>query len=195
MKWNDITLRQFNDLQEAIKIEDAEERGYEIMRAIFSDSVFNLSIQEFVAKQKELDFLKTEIPKNRVPSNYVVNGHKYKIDKDMGHFTASQYIDYMNLIKTEEMNKYLAVFFIPEEHKYNDGGYDLQTVMDDLLNVDIVTINSLAFFFNRQLQLFIEIFQRSLTRKMKKMKIPKEQKDQLMKIIQNSSNLVSSLIS
>lgn len=160
MKWNDITLRQWNNLQDVLSKTDPndEDRDVLIMTSLFGDSVLDLPISEYHKKLNELTFLNEEMPTNRVPKKYSINGKTYIIQTDMSKMPTAQYIDYRNLLKTGEINKWLSVFFIPEGHKYGDG-YDLNDVFEDLLEVDIATINSLAFFFKRQYQIFTKIFQ------------------------------------
>ena len=193
MKWSNVTLRQFLELQKLLQIEDENERLISIAELFLGDEVNNLPIPEFAKKVKELDFLKEEIPNTLIVKSIKVNGREYTIDAVLGHITTAQYIDYQNWMKQE--NNYagvLSVFFIPKGHKYNDG-YDIEEVLKDMLELPIDVVCSECFFFSRQLHRFIQIFQSSSVKKIQSMKIPKEKKESMIKMITNSFNLASSL--
>ena len=67
LTWMDVTLHQFNLLQEAIKIEDETERVIRISEILLGDEVINLPLKEFNEKVKELSFMKNELPVKNPP--------------------------------------------------------------------------------------------------------------------------------
>ena len=83
----------------------------------------------------------------------------------------------------------MSVFIIPKGHKYNDG-YDMLQVIDDIKSIPIPIVNSLSFFFSRQFKESMRIFQSYLTKEMKTMNIPKEAKENLIKVVENSVDLI-----
>lgn len=197
MKWNDVTVSQFLELQELIKIEDETDRLLAIMDLFFGDAVSELTLAEFNKKIKELDFLKIEVPKNHIVNTATVNGRKYKVDALVGHISTAQYVDFTNYMKEDpekNITKCLSVFFIPEGHKYNDG-YDMLQVIDDMGSLPVDIAMSESFFFSRQYKKFIKIFQSYSIKQIKKTDLPKEVKKNLIKVVDNSVDLVLSHLS
>lgn len=197
MTWYDVTLFQFERLQEALKIEDDTEKTLAVAEAILGDEVCNLPLKEFNEATKQLDFLKEEVPtKNHPPKNLEINGRKYVMDCLLGNVSTAQYVDYMNHCKGEnpDVSKMLSVFIIPEGHKYNDG-YDMLQVMNDIKGLPIPIVNSAAFFFGKQFNVFMKIFQRYSIKQLKKTDIPREAKKKLAKVVEDSVNLVLSPLS
>ena len=194
MTWYNVSLKQYKELLEALKIEDSEEQAIEVTRVLLGEEVLDLPVQEFFAKMSEFGFLKEEIPVSNPPKHLKVNGREYKMDCLLGNISTAQYIDFQNHAKTGDMAKMLSVFIIPEKHEYNDG-YDMLQVFADINDLPIPIVNSAAFFFSRQLAKFIQIFQSYSIKNIKKMKIPKEQKEQMIKAITSSVDLAFSLLS
>lgn len=197
MKWNNVTVSQFLQLQELIKIEDETERMLSIVELFFGEETLDLPVAEFNKKIKELDFLNTEVPTNHIVNCATINGHKYKVDALVGHISAAQYVDFTNYMKDNIENnitKILSVFFIPEAHKYNDG-YNMQAVISDMGSLPIDIAMSESFFFSRQYKKFIKIFQSSSIKKIKKTDLPKQVKKNLIKVVQDSMDLALSPLS
>lgn len=195
MTWYDVKLYQFEKLQELIKIEEEEERLIAIAELLLGDEVTDLAISEFNEAVKELSFLSEECPNKVPPKKLEVNGRKYFVDCLLGKITATQYVDFTNHLKNgANVATTLSVFIIPEGHKYNDG-YDILEVVEDIKCIPIPIINSISFFFKRQFNKSITIFQSYLAKLMKNSKvIPTEIKEATLKLIQQSMDLVSSPI-
>lgn len=189
MTWYDVTLYQFNEIEKAVNIEDDTERVFRLAEIIFGEDVTNLPLKEFNEKVKQLVFLKEEMPNKIPPKKIEVNGRKYFLDCLLGNITTAQYVDFTNQSNTGDLSKMLSVFVIPEGHKYNDG-YDMLQVMDDINSLPIPIVNSIAFFFSRQFSVFMEIFQRYSTKQIKKTNLPKEVKENLIKAVEKSVDLV-----
>lgn len=190
MKWNDVQLYQFNKIQEALKIENDEEKIIQIAEILLGEDVTNLPISEFTKKVQELDFLKEPIPSNVPPKKITVNGRKYYLDCLLGNVSTAQYIDFINHSKTNDVAKMLSVFVIPENHKYNDG-YDMLEVINDIYNLPITVVNDTAFFFGRQYNAYMKIFQRYSAKQIKKTNLPKDMKKKLIKVMKDSVDLAS----
>ena len=146
MTWYDVTLYQFNEIEKAVNIEDDTERIFRLAEIIYGEDVTNLPLKDFNEKVKQMVFLKDEIPNKIPPKKIEVNGRKYFLDCLLGNITTAQYVDFTNQSNTGDLSKMLSVFVIPEGHKYNDG-YDMLQVMDDINNLPIPIVNSIAFFF------------------------------------------------
>lgn len=189
MTWYDVTLYQINEIEKAVKIEDDTERVFRLAEIIYGEDVTNLPLKEFNEKVKQMVFLKDEIPNKIPPKKIEVNGRKYFLDCLLGNITTAQYVDFTNQSNTGDLSKMLSVFVIPEGHKYNDG-YDMLQVMDDINSLPIPIVNSIAFFFGRQFSVFMKIFQRYSIKQIKKTNIPKEAKENIIKAVEKSVDLV-----
>ena len=188
MTWYDVTLYQFNEIEKAVNIEDDTERIFRLAEIIYGEDVTNLPLKDFNEKVKQMVFLKDEIPNKIPPKKIEVNGRKYFLDCLLGNITTAQYVDFTNQSNTGDLSKMLSVFVIPEGHKYNDG-YDMLQVMDDINNLPIPIVNSIAFFFGRQFSVFMKIFQRYSIKQIKKTNIPKEAKENMIKAVEKSVDL------
>ena len=64
--------------------------------------------------------------------------------------------------------------------------------MNDINDMPIPVVNSMAYFFKAQFAKFIEIFQSSSIKKVKKNKeLSKDEKEKIIKLIKESVDLVS----
>lgn len=190
MNWSDVTLEKFQKLQQIIKLEDNTDRMLSIMELFYGEDVTDLPVAEFNKMSKELAFLQNEVPTNHIVNKVTINNRKYKIDAVLGHLSTAQYVDFVNYMnQPDNTDKVLSVFFIPENHKYNDG-YDMQQVIADMNQLPIDIALSESFFFRRQLEKFIKIFQSSSTHQILKSKMTKDQKKQLINLLHQSLDLV-----
>lgn len=177
MIWKNINLRTYTEIYAILtntELEQDERIIYLCM--LFDKDILNKPIAEFKTLSTEImDLLKSEPKKTKVKDKYKLNGTTYKLHKDFGTLTTSQFIDFQNYLKDgfelQDYNKTLSVFLIPEGETYNNGNYDmkqLQTDIDKYLSiVDALTI---ADFFLRISEVFVRYFQRYLHNTMKKMK-------------------------
>lgn len=189
LTWMDITYRMFKKIQEANEITDAEEKVYAVVQAVYGEQALDLDMRKFVELAKTLKFMNTDIPNDYPLKNHViVNDREYYFDGMLGEVTTAQYLDFSNYSKAKDELKSFSVFFIPVGHKYNDG-YDMLQVFDDLMDFPIPVIISASFFFKRQQELFIKIFQHYSIQKIKKLKLPKRMKEQMIKIARISNSL------
>lgn len=188
MNWYNVTLRQFLMLQELFKVEDENERVIAIAELLLGDNVTSLPLPEFMDKVKKLSFLKEALPENNPPKKVEVNGRKYYMDCLLGNVSTAQYVDYTNFSNTNDICKMMAVFLIPEGHKYNDG-YDMEQVFQDVNDLPIPIVNSAAFFFAKQFKTFMRIFQRYSTKQLKKTNLPKEAKESMIEVVNKSVDM------
>lgn len=191
LNWYNVNLEQFKKLQEVLNIEDETDKIIALAELVLGDEVTNLPLKEFNEQIKKLDFLNTEVPETVPPKRIDINGRKYEVISLLGNISTAQYIDFINHSKTNDMGKILSVFIVPEGHSYNDG-YDMLEVMRDIECMPFPVVNSIAYFFKAQFAKFIEIFQSSSIKKVKKNKeLSKDEKERIIKLIQNSVDLVS----
>ena len=195
MKWSDVTLKQFLELKDIMQIEDETDRIIAIAELLLGLDVSNLPLSEFNKKMKELSFLKEEIPNNHIVRKVEINNRKYNIDALLGRVSTAQYVDFTNYMKEEDnITKVLSVFFIPNGHRYNDG-YDMEQVIKDMESLPVDIAISESFFFSRQFAEFIKIFQSSSIKNLEKTELPKEVKENLIQVVEDSVNLALSPLS
>lgn len=183
MNWNDITLRQYYEIQDIISVQD----DYTALNLI--DCIYKVDSQSLPIHQLKgfnLSFLSNPIPEVKLQKQYTLNGTVYNSNCDITRVTVAQFIDYQNYCKEKpQLNKLLSVFFLPEGFKDYNTGYDIIKVQDDLLELPITVANSIAFFFGRQFRIFFWLFRRCLIKEVKKMKIQKKEKKELIRSIRN----------
>lgn len=194
MTWNDINYRQFNLIREALTIEDETDKLVAVAQAIYGDDVIELPIGTFKELCSGLSFLSEQIPNDLTVKNVNVNGREYYFSGLFGNISAAQYIDFQNYLKAKDELKQFSVFFIPKNHKYNDG-YDMLEVFEDIQDMSIPVLTSASFFFLRQLKLFISIFQHYSAKRIENLNLPKDMKKTIMEIVDHSSNLAFSHLS
>ena len=180
--WKDITLRQFNKIQDLLQEID-EYTTLNIIDVLYDVDSANLPAMEVMNKYAHsLDFLMTTIPTNeKLKETYIINQRGYNSNINLTQMTTAQFVDYQNYSKENpiDISKCLSVFIIPAGHTYNDG-YDLKHVQEDIKDLDMVTINTLAFFFKKLYILLLETTLLCLTQDTKKMNIPTEKKEEIL---------------
>lgn len=192
-QWENITLEQFNLIQEAMHIEDETERVLELVSIIFGEDTLDLPVAEFQQKVKQLSFLSEKVPEVATKKKYTLNGKTYSLAADLTRMTASQYVDFTNLAKDGKLNQQIAVFLIPEGKTYNEG-YDIEEVFKDALQMSIVDAQALAFLFKRQLLAFITLFQHYSIKAIKKLKLEKSLENEMIARIKDQTILTESLL-
>lgn len=194
MNWSDVTYKQYKQLQEIINIEDKELQIIKMAEILLGEQVTDLPIQEFNKEIKKISFVNSEVKESIPPKHICVNGRKYYTDCLLGRITTQQYIDYTNHLKSENIEGALSVFVIPEGHKYNDG-YDMLEVLSDIEDLPITVVLSINFFFKRQFQESIRIFQNYSIKVLKKTNLSQEQKNIVLEKMNHLYNSVLSLMS
>lgn len=183
--WKDITLGQFNKIQEFLRNPD-DYTMLNIIDILYGEDSANLPIAVYMQKYAHsLDFLTDTIPTTELKKFYTINDTVYDSNSDITQMTTAQFVDYQNYSKKKEplVNELLSVFFIPKGHSYNDGKYDLQKVKNDLLELDMPTIHSFAFFFEKQYILLLDVFLTCLAMETKTMDISETKKAEILKYI------------
>lgn len=195
--WSDITLQQYYQIKELLTNED-EYTVLNILDVLYGIDSASLPISALSKYNNALDFLKDEIPVVNIKKKYNINGHTYDSNLELTKVSTAQFIDYQNYLKEKEprYEKLISVFFIPENHQYNDG-YNIKEVQDDILHMSMVDVQSIAFFIKKQFQLLLSLFQFYLTQSIQKMNLTKDQKQKLLDQLnaQDLSNLAYSPIS
>ncbi len=183
MNWSDITLRQFNKLQDIFEVEDSY-TVCNIIDLIWGIDSSNLPLNQFIEYKEKLEFLKQPItPIKNIPLKITVNNRTYNTNVNLTEIKVAQYIDYQNYCKNPKYNELLSVFIIPEGHNYNDG-YDLQQVKEDILDLPIDLVYGINFFFLQFYLEFIRTFLYFFKKELKTMNLTQEKKKQIQKELQ-----------
>lgn len=148
MEWKDLNLKTFKKLEQAIKIEEEEPilKNALVVQALFGINTDNLTLTQLGKYIKELEFLNSPCPKVLAKTKYTINDNKYSVKLDLSKLSVTQYMDYQELVKTQDYAKILTVFIIPEDHNYNDG-YDIKSVEKDINDMSIVDVLAIYNFF------------------------------------------------
>lgn len=196
MTWNDITLKQFYDIREILSVED-DWTALNLIDAIYNVDCQAMPIREL--KKYDISFIKDEIPEVKLKKHYTLNGTKYNSNCDITRVSVAQFIDYQNYLKEDEvrLEKLLSVFFMPDGCKDYNTGYDIIKVQEDLMDLPIPVAQSIGFFLGRQFKLFFLIFRYYLIKQVKKLKMEKQKKKELIANIKKMDlwGLASSLTS
>ena len=184
--WNDVTIADFIQISQILRIEDEIWRVAELIKYINGINE-ELTIEQFNRLRETISFMTEKINKQaKIESVYVIGETKYVLCKDLSKVTVAQYIDYTNYSQNnneyDKLSNIMSVLLIPEGHKYNDG-YDIEKVKQEIENnMSIVDCFSIGFFLQRQSLNYIRNFLQSST---KTMKMTKEQRQQISILCQN----------
>lgn len=191
MNWSNITLEQYLEIQ-AIKEIDSMDVMVELIRILFKiEDPESLPYTEFIKYSQELSFMSKDIERVPLKDTYQINGRNYKLENNVMKLTTSQVIDYRNYSKEDNhITKILSVFLIPEGHKYNDG-YDIEQVINDLLDLDIQTVVSILDFFTICWKEFIKVSVAYLTNQLQTMNLPEEKKKEIQEKVDLLQGLTS----
>ena len=175
--WHSINIEQWYQIYQITKANISEiDRAAELLKVVMCDAnADDVPIAVFAERLKFLDFLKDEMPKDKIKKEYSFGGRVFELRAAPDKITAAQYIDYKNYAKEEEdeqlkIGKYLSVFFVPKGETYGD--YDMKEVIETLETYcNISTANTVAFFLQTQLNKSIQVLKNSLEKEMKKTKM------------------------
>ena len=200
--YNKMPLRAFNEINKLRK-KDCDAIDFEIgLIAILCDvsenDILNLPITEYQQLRAKAQFL-ADYPKDdnaKCPDKININGHKYNVIKNINDINTAQYIDYQSYLKMdrdENIQYVLSCFVVPEGKEYMTG-YRLNDIMDDILDIDVVTALSICFFFLNLYLTYIGTILHYLELKMKK-EMRKTKDKEMKKKMKQAINQLHSLVS
>ena len=193
MSWSDITLEKFYEIQDILTCID-EYTQANLIQSIYGVDASDMPITEI--NKYDLSFINKEIDKENIKlkDTYTLNGRRYSSNINLTVIRTSQFNDFTTYAREDSNNyeKLLSVFIIPEGHNYNDG-YNMREVQDDIRKLPITVVMSMAFFMIKQLQTFAIIFQSYLAEATKKMDIQENKKKQILSEIDKTISSVYSL--
>ena len=151
------------------------------------DYVEGLRLDEYAKLVQKTKFI-IEQPKVSLPEETYTLG-EFKLEpmlnaKDMN---VAQYTDYSTYLQLDDMQErmigLISVFLIPKGKKYNDG-YSIDKVKELILTeLTVDKAMSLSAFFLDYTKAWLKVMQTSLAKRLRKMKLTKEQKEEMEKAL------------
>ena len=183
--WGELPVGMLEEMR-SVNIDDEDTKTLTIAGILAGKTfkeMLNLPLEETQRLIANTAFLYTEPAKKKLSSVYTLNGTKYNILKKAEKMTTAQFIDYQAIARDSfnRVSEFLAIFFIPEGHEYNDGTYDKQQVIDDISNyLSTEEALGIADFFTSR---FVKLMKRTLLlleAKMAVLKLGRKDKTKVM---------------
>lgn len=202
--WDDITLKTFYDILDISNDStiDIYTRECKIISAVTGESLFtiqHLDLQSYTVLSSKLKFLSTPVPQRMPEDTVTLNSTTYIVDKFVKDITAQQYLDYKvrgteNASKNASKNAVskaqltaglISCFLHPKGSAYNDGTYDVDKVIDDIMNfMTVPEVTALSTFFMIQYKALSKALIQYSVRMIKKSReIPKQDKKKILEMM------------
>ena len=159
MTYYDLTIDKYLQIKEVLENATDDLSTQVSLLAVLNecteDDLLDMPIEEYKRKVADLLFLSEPIePRPNCPKTITIDKEVFESVRDVKRFTAGQYIDYQNLIKSDDfysvLPNILACFFIPKGKDYGKG-YDIMEVAEKIKhNVSIGFALDVCFFFQMQ---------------------------------------------
>ena len=136
--WDKLPIGKFMEISKVNQSKDDEDTKALKCAAILSNRTLQELEQLPIADAMELvsrtSFLYTEIEEVKLKKNYNLGGRKYVPLRKMEDMVAAQFIDFQSIAHNinEMLPEFLAIFFVPEGHKYGDRKYEMADVISDI---------------------------------------------------------------
>lgn len=153
MTWYNVTVEQYQKMK-GIDFQDFDGQ-VEVATILLGIDADDMTWADFCQELKKLEFLSKPIPQTIVRNSYVLNGRKYDCLYNLQDMSVTRYMDYLELVKTNDLVKVLTVFLIPEGKKY--GEYDRKQVEEDIRTMNVVDANGIVFFFKLTFTVCIKV--------------------------------------
>ena len=189
MNWNDISIKQYNDIKNLYLDPDLSDEDRLILQIniLFGVDALKLKTNELHKYINEMKFLGSKIPKMKIKKEYKLGSNVYILKKELKDVTVAQWIDWQNFLKdgsdTDNFPNLLSIFFFPKGETEYGENYDIEQVRSDINNhLSIAEAMSISSFFltyrKKLLLLFLlytkkQILKTPLTKENKK-KVKKE---------------------
>ena len=159
MTYYDLTIDKYLEIKEVLENGTDDLSTQVALLAVLNecteDDLLDMPLDEFKRKLADLNFLSQPLnPKPQCPKTITIGKEVFESVRDVKQFTAGQYIDYQNLIKSEDfysiIPNLLACFFIPKGKDYGKD-YDIMEVAEKIKkNISIGFALDVCFFFQMQ---------------------------------------------
>lgn len=198
--WDDVTLKTFYDILDISNDStiDIYTRECKIISAVTGESLFtiqHLDLQSYTALSSKLKFLSTPVPQRMPEDTVTLNSTTYIVDKFVKDITAQQYLDYKvrgtnsgaeaRVSKAQLTAGLISCFLHPKGSTYNDGTYDIDKVIDDIMNfMTVPEVTALSTFFMIQYKALSKaLIQYSVRMVKKSREIPKQDKKKILEMM------------
>ena len=188
MNWNDISIKQYNDIKNLYLDPDLSDEDRLILQIniLFNVDALKLKTNELHKYINEMKFLGSKIPKMKIKKEYKLGSNIYILKKELKDVTVAQWLDWQNFLKdgsdTDNFPNLLSIFFFPKgETEYGDG-YDIEQVRSDINNylsiAEAMSISSFFLTYQKALSIRFLLYTRKETLKAP---LTKEQKKKVKK--------------
>jgi len=201
MKWNELTLWQYQQLMPTITNPDkdwteldAEVKQLCIVTGLTEYQIDSLSLTALKELRKELTFLNEPI--DGKPVNYIVtNGKRYRINYDIKNMPSARYIESKVFSKDTlaNLHKIAASMVIPQKRnwlgRWVDQDYDAskhEEYAADMQEANFVHIYHSLVFFYQVYKNWIEVSRDYMTAEMTKSGMTKKQADMVVDLLLES---------
>lgn len=151
--WSNISIDLYKKIAELQKEEmDDLTKEVAILALLCEckeDDIWDLSISDVNALRSQLQFMaKLDFNKDFNKKHIKVGDIECDVTVDLNKFSYAQYVDFQTFFsQNDNISKLLSTIIIPKGKKYNDG-YDIGEFTKNIeTNMDILTANSICFFF------------------------------------------------
>ena len=177
LSWDNVSFRQYLDILEIWKDPEIGEadRAAEVCDILFGVNILKMPIAEASKYTKALKILTVKVPDNQPLDSITVNGIQYEVTTDVANLTVAQFYDFDAAIRNggKELENYpqiMACFIKPVGTVYGEG-YNTQRVAEDVLDMPVTVVSSMAAFFLGWYKRYIKIS--LLFLRLKMMRMPK----------------------
>lgn len=153
-RWEDITLRKFNELEKILldnEMSDIDKNSslLAVLCDCSIDEIESIDYADYIRLNAESNFIKN-VPTIDIRDKYTINGREYELCTDFKKYSTIQFIDFQMLAKDKQKNKHriIAIFLVPPGAKYGDGSYDIEQVVNDVLDMPILDADACMLFFS-----------------------------------------------
>lgn len=159
MTYYDLTIEKYLEIKEVLEnaTDDLSTQValLSVLNECTEDELLDMPLDEYKRKLLDLNFLSQPLnPQPQCPKTITIGKEVFEAVRDVKQFTAGQYIDYQNLIKSDDfysvIPNLLACFFIPKGKGYGRD-YDIMEVAEKIKkNISIGLALDVCFFFQLQ---------------------------------------------
>ena len=189
MNWNDISIKQYNDIKNLYLDPDLSDEDRLILQIniLFGVDALKLKTNELHKYINEMKFLGSKIPKMKLKKEYKLGSNVYTLKKELKDVTVAQWLDFQNFLKdgggdSDNYANLLSIFFFPKgEDEYGEN-YDIEQVRSDINNhlsiAEAMSISSFFLTYQKALSIRFLLYTRKQTLKAP---LTKEQKKKVKK--------------
>lgn len=202
MKWNELTLWQYQQIMPIITNPDKDWTELDkevkllcIVTGMTEQQIDSLSIEDLKELRKELTFL--DEPIEGKPVDFIViNGRRYRMNYDIKNMPAARYIESKVFSKDTlaNLHKIAASMVIPQKKqwfgKWVDDKYDAskhEEYSSDMQEANFIHIYHSLVFFYQVYRNWIEVSRDYMIQEMKTAGMTTEQAEQVVQLLCEST--------